>query len=293
VAKPRRDILGYIRHAEQAWKNVHSVFDSEPLQTVQVDDIEVGYKSFGGGEPLVMIPAYIATMDVWDPHFLVKLATKYEVIVFDNRGMGKTSAGESEFTIDRFADDTAGLIEALGLERANVLGWSIGGDIALSLALNHRDRVRRLVLYAGDCGGKQKVLAPKYTDIMKKLHEVDGFLAKEVLGALFPAWWMEATPDYWKHYPFPRELSNPVHIAKQDHAYDTWEGVYDRLREIELPVLVVTGTEDVSTPPENARMIAGRLPDARLVEFPGAGHGLQYMYPIGLAKVIIDFLGED
>ena len=151
--------MGYVKHAELAWKNVHAVFDSEPLQKVQVDDIEVGYKTFGQGKPLVMIPAYVATMEVWDPHILIKLATKYEVIIFDNRGMGKTSAGDEEFTIDRFATDTAGLIEALGYERANVLGWSIGGDIALSLAVNHRDRVDRMVLYAGDCGGTQKVVA--------------------------------------------------------------------------------------------------------------------------------------
>ena len=165
---------------------VHAVFDSQPLRRVRVDDIEAGYKSFGKGTPLVMIPAYIATMDMWDPHFLVKLATKFEVIVFDNRGMGKTSAGHENFTIDRFADDTAGLIEALGFERAHVLGWSIGGDIALSLVVNHPERVLKLVSYAGDCGGPHKVAAPAYRDVMKKLHAVDGHLAKELLGALFP-----------------------------------------------------------------------------------------------------------
>lgn len=285
-------IRDFHKHAREAWEKAHLVFDSQPLQKAEVGDIEVGYKTFGEGTPLFMIPAYVATMDVWDPHFLVKLATNHLVVVFDNRGMGKTTAGHEKFTIDRFADDTAGLIDALGFASANVLGWSIGGDIGFSLIVNHPGKVMKFVSYAGDCGGEQKVAAPKYRDIMKRLHTVEGHLVKEMLGALFPAWWMEASPEYWKHYPFPRELSNPIHIAKQDHAYDTWDGVYDRLDQVETPVLLLTGTEDVSTPPENARLIADRLPNCRLVEFPGAGHGLQYMFPIGLAKVVIDFLGE-
>ncbi len=259
---------------------------------VEVDDILVSFKVFGEGDPLFLIQAYVSTMDMWDPDFLARLAGRFTVVIFDNRGMGGTTPGSADFTMERFAKDTAGLMRALSYESAHVLGWSIGGDIALCLAANHPERVRRLVSYAGDCGGAQKVTAPKYKDILKDLHGVQGVMMKDALAALFPGWWMEAHPNYWKRFPMPTAVPNAVNVMKQDNAYETWEGVYDRLPDMDLPVLALTGTEDVSTPPENASILAGRLPDCRLVEFPGAGHGLQYMYPIGLANVIIDFLAE-
>ena len=98
--------------------------------------------------------------------------------------MGDTTAGTKQFTIDQFADDTAGLIDALGFGQANVLGWSIGGDIALSLVVNHPYKVIKLVSYAGDCGGSQKIDAPKYKDTLKSLQDVD-VPAKTLLAALW------------------------------------------------------------------------------------------------------------
>lgn len=120
--------------------------------------IEIAYKSFGSGEPLVMITGYIATLELWDPLFVQTLASDYRVVIFDNRGTGETTGGTADWTIDQFADNTAGLIEAISLQRANVLGWSMGGDIALGLAVRHPDKVSKLIVYAGDCGGPEKVV---------------------------------------------------------------------------------------------------------------------------------------
>lgn len=266
-----------------------SFFESEPLRSMPVDDIEVAYKIFGTGEPLVLITGYIATMDIWDPFLLETLASRYSVVVFDNRGMGKTSAGDAEWSIDRFTEDTAGLIEALGLDRANVMGWSLGGDVALNLAVRYPERIIKLVVYAGDCGGQYKVDPPSLREVLKEFHEVDAHF-KRVFAALFPPEWMEAHPHYWKSFSFPRELDSPDSILKQNKAYNEWVGVYEELGGISMPVLLVTGTEDVSTPPENAIMLADRLPQSWLIRFAGAGHGLQYQYPHELAKVVLDFL---
>jgi pimeloyl-ACP methyl ester carboxylesterase len=262
------EYIGVFKRLRQRAEDARSklrprVFKPDAPRTVRVDDILVAIRVFGEGDPLFMIPAYVSTMDQWDPDFLSRLAMHHTVV-----------------------------IQALGYERAHVLGWSIGGDIALCLAANHPERVMKLVSYAGDCGGPQKIAAPAYKEILKKLHGVQGVMMKDLLAALFPAWWMEAHPDYWKQFPVPRGIPNPLHIVQQDNAYESWEGVYDRLPDMRIPVMALTGTEDDSTPPENARILAERLPDCKLVEFPGAGHGLQYMYPIGLANVIIDFLGE-
>ncbi len=267
-----------------------TIYEEAQLKKVTVGDIDIAYKEMGKGDPLVMIPAFAMTMDVWDPEFLTRLAKSHRLIVCDNRGMGETTAGKKEFTIDQFADDTAGFIDKLGLKRTDVLGWSIGGDIVLSLVVYHPDKVKKLISYAGDCGGPEAVQPPPYSETLKS---VEGFHApgKRVLASLFPPEYMKEHPLFATQFPFPKEPMKPVSIARQLKAYNEWPGVYDELPKIKKPVLAATGTEDVSTPPENASIIATRVPGAVLVEFAGGGHGMQYQYPAELARVINEFLG--
>jgi pimeloyl-ACP methyl ester carboxylesterase len=266
-----------------------NIYEAAPLKKITVGDIEIAYKEMGKGDPLVMIPAFAMTMDVWDPEFLTYLAASHRVIVCDNRGMGYTTAGKKEFTIDQFADDTAGFIEKLGLKKTDVLGWSIGGDIVLSLVVYHPEVVKNLVSYAGDCGGPQAVQPPPYSET---LQSVQGFRApgKRVLASLFPPEYMQAHPLFAKDFPFPKEPLRPLSIARQLKAYNEWPGVYDELPKIRKPVLAATGTEDVSTPPENAAILAERIPGCVLARFEGAGHGLQYQYPKEFAATILAFL---
>lgn len=246
----------------------------------------------GEGEPLVMISAYAITMDMWDESFIERLASSYRVITFDNRGMGGTTSGTAPWSIDRFAADTAGLIRALGLDSANVLGWSLGGDVALGLTVEFPETVERLIVYAGDCGGPQKVPAPKYLGVLKKAFRGRYVPFEGVLAILFPPKWMKSHWGYWRRVPIPRERIRPTSIAKQNKAYEEWAGVYEQLPGIDCPVLLVTGDEDVSTPPENADILHERIPGSALVKFPGAGHGLMYQYPYALADVVIEFLSE-
>ncbi len=266
-----------------------TIYEAAPLKKIGVGDIDIAYKEMGRGEPLVMVPAFAMTMDVWDPQFLSDLAAKYKVIVCDNRGMGNTTSGTKTFTIDQFADDTAGFIKALGYKQVNVLGWSIGGDIVLSLVVYHPEVVKNLISYAGDCGGPQAVQPPPYSETLKS---VQGFIApgKRLLASLFPPEYMKAHPLFAKKFPFPKEPLRPVSIARQLKAYNEWPGVYAELPKIRKPVLAATGTEDVSTPPQNATILATRIPHCELVRFQGAGHGLQYQYPNDFAAAIRKFL---
>jgi pimeloyl-ACP methyl ester carboxylesterase len=259
------------------------------IQKIRVDDIEIAYKVFGSGEPLVMVTGYIATMEYWDPLFVKTLASRFRVIVFDNRGMGATTGGTEDWTIDRFADDTAGMIQLLGIKAANVLGWSLGGDVALSLAVRHPEIVKKLVVYAGDCGGPEKVKPPGYLSVLHDYDDVDSHF-KWFFAELFPPEWMRRHPRYWKSFQLPCEMPNPLNIIKQNSSYNEWRGVYRELPELRIPVLAVTGTKDVSTPPDNSRIISERIPGCRLVEVPGGGHGLQYQFPRKLARIIIGFL---
>ena len=265
------------------------------VEKFQVGDIRIACRRYGSGPPLLMITGYGVTMDLWDRRLIHQLAAGHRVIVFDNRGMGKTSGGTRPWSIDLFAGDAAGLIEALGYDSVSVLGWSLGGDVSLDLAVEFPDKVSRLIVYAGDCGGPQKVPAPKYRKVLKKTLRGAHVPFEQALAILFPPEWMKSHPDYWRTLPVAGEVSQLFKlpgILRQNDAYEDLAGVYEDLPEIRCPTLIVTGTEDVSTPPENAHILARRIAGSRLVLFEGAGHGLMYQFPARLAAVILDFLSE-
>ena len=111
------------------------------MQRVKVGDIEIAYREYGAGFPLVKIVGFASTMDGGDPELVAALADRFTVITFDNRGMGETGAGTRPFTVEQFAEDTAGLMDALGIESAHVFGISMGGFIAQELALRHPEKV--------------------------------------------------------------------------------------------------------------------------------------------------------
>jgi pimeloyl-ACP methyl ester carboxylesterase len=268
--------------------------EAAELRKVEVGDIEMAYKTLGAGEPLVLIMGFSGTMDLWEPLVVEELASAgYQVIVFDNRGMGETSAGTEDFTMAQFARDTAGLIQALGIERAHFLAWSMGTNIAQELALTYPESTDRLILYAADCGGPQAIQPSP--DVMSELTDTSGTPEERgmrLFNLLFPQEWLNGNPDFYILFPSPEESSPPENVARQAEAMYDWGGSYDRLPDITAPTLLVTGTEDILTPPQNSLIITGRIPGAWLVQFKGAGHGLMYQYPDRFAAVVLDFLAN-
>ena len=111
------------------------------MTTIPVDGGQIGYRRLGSGRPLLVLNGLGATSADWDPSFIGRLASANELVLLDNRGIGASSDDEAAFDIPKLADDTAQVIEALGFEGASVLGWSLGGFIAQTLALDHPNRV--------------------------------------------------------------------------------------------------------------------------------------------------------
>jgi len=128
------------------------------MPNVDAGGTELYYERSGGGEPLLMIQGMSATRLAWGRPFLSELEQSFECIVFDNRGMGESGQAELPFTIADLAADTAGLLDALGLETVHVLGISMGGMIAQELALAHPERIRTLTIGASYCGGPSSTL---------------------------------------------------------------------------------------------------------------------------------------
>jgi pimeloyl-ACP methyl ester carboxylesterase len=260
-------------------------------RSVQVGDIKMGYRVYGSGDPLVMIMGYGSTMNMWELRLLQDLSSHFKVIVFDNRGMGTSEAGDRPFSIEQFADDTAGLMEALGLRRAHVLGWSMGALIAEELALRQPGRVDRLVLYAAHCNAG---LYPPAPEIIQKLTDTSGTPEEQgmrFISVLFPSAWLQSHGDRIKEVFYrPMGTVRPEIMGRQSMAIGVWKGCCDRLGQIKSPTLVIAGTDDVLVPPQNARYLAGKIPAAQLALIENGGHGLMFQLPDEFQAQVAEFL---
>ena len=124
------------------------------VKKVHVGDIEIAYKMFGNGEPILLISGSSSDMNDWQPSILRDFSLNHTVIVFDSRGIGNTTTGSKPYTTEQLANDTAGLLDALKIQKADVLGYSLGSFVAQQLTVSHPEKVNRLVLVAASCGGK-------------------------------------------------------------------------------------------------------------------------------------------
>jgi pimeloyl-ACP methyl ester carboxylesterase len=261
------------------------------VMTREVNGIAIGYQVLGSGSPLVLINGFASTMDMWNPPILSMLAKRYRIIIFDNRGTGYSSVTNDPFSIPLFARDTLALMDALDIARAHLLGHSMGSCIAQEIALTHPERVDRLILASGTCGGEKMVrMQPEIWETLSDKSGTGLDLANRMFSVLFPRAWLSGH-DPWQYCPDVRETTSEESVARQAEALFSWKGTFDRLPTIRSPTLVITGMEDVVIPPANAVTLSERIPGARLEQFPGAGHGLMYQYPGEFAKVVQEFLG--
>lgn len=264
----------------------------EGVKTIDVNGVTLAYRELGSGYPLVLVNGFASTMDTWNTPVLAALAAHFRVIFFDNRGTGYSSSSDEPFSIPLFASDTIALMNALGISRAHVLGLSMGALIAQELVLAKPGIVDRLILVAGTCGGREAVWMEPV--VMQTLSDKSGSgidIANRMFSVLFPKDWL-AGHDPWQYCPEVHETTSEANAARQAEALSTWPGSYDRLPQIRSETLVMTGEDDVVIRSANSRILASRIPGARLAEFPGAGHGLQYQCPEDMAREICSFLTD-
>jgi pimeloyl-ACP methyl ester carboxylesterase len=250
-----------------------------PTRFVEADGIRFAYRRWGkaGGLPLVFLNYFTANLDDWDPQVTDGLAAEYDVILFDNAGVG-SSGGETPGTVSEMTRHAAAFCEALGLKKFNVVGFSLGGMIAQQLALDHPDRVNRVVLLGtGPRGGEGMT----FTELSaEERADPDRFL----LTALFSP--TDASQAAGRAYlnrlaarTRDRDRPGSTRTAEaQLHAIREWGKVpssnrYATLQNIKHPTLVVHGNKDIVVLPINAFVLAERLPDAQLIIYPDSNHG--------------------
>jgi pimeloyl-ACP methyl ester carboxylesterase len=263
---------------------------------VHVGDIDIAYKTFGKGDHILLISGSGNVMDVWPTHFLKELASNHTVIIFDNRGVGNTTVGTRPFSIGQFANDTVGLLDALDIQRIDVLGFSMASFIAQQLALTHPERVNRLVLYGASCGGQegipqtQEVTMTISDFVNNRSQNADAFLC-----VTFPPEWIRMNPNYLETIPKTTEIVLFTTLVKQFNVVEdwlsrNWTGICDQLQHISIPTLIITGAEDVAVPAANSLILVQKIPSAWLVQIKGAGHGLMYQYPEEFSEIVKTFL---
>ena len=290
--------LAWSQSQEPATDNAYTRAQTEH---VQVGDINIAYKRFGQGKPILFISGTSQTKDAWEPTVLSELAANnHTVIVFDNRGIGETTVGIKPFSIEQFANDTAGLLDALQIEKTDVLGASLGSFIAQELTLNYPQKVDRLILHATYCGGNEAIYASgQALEVIMTLSSpqlLQNMTAEQqamiLAQIMFPPEWLEEHPDILNTVIklAPSRSASPEIIQQQGLASATWKGSCDRLSNITQPTLLIVGDQDLLTPTANSIMMAQRIPNSWLVIIQGTGHGMMLQVPNEFSAIIQTFL---
>jgi pimeloyl-ACP methyl ester carboxylesterase len=257
--------------------------------TAETSGARIAWERRGNGEPLLLVHGLGYARWGWEP-VVDALADEHEVVLFDNRGIGESDAPGGPYSVRMLAEDAVAVLDAAGLKRVHVIGTSLGGMVALQLALDWPERVDRLVLACTTQGGARAAPMPEQTiRLMQEASTlpVEVALRRFVENAFGPEPDPTMVDRIMRHRIASAQL--PTAWAAQaaaGAAFDVW----DRVPEIRTQTLVLTGDEDGVVDPRNSKLLAERIPGALLEVFPGTGHLFFWEQPDRFVHVVTDFL---
>ena len=268
--------------------------------TLEVNGHRVAYELRGTGVPLVLIAGTGYPGATWPPEFVAPLAKRHAVLTFDHRGTGRTPPTEARYSTRLFATDALGLMDALGLGAAHVLGHSMGGRVAQWMALDRPERLRTLILAAtgpGQFRDDRPVTRGIPVHAAKHLVEMgyERYMREHIAATFFTPEFAAAHPDrvrslhdaFWAHRP---DLENYLRhvVARQEHQ------TAERIGEIRTPTLVLVGDRDTATMgtgvhTEQSDFLMRHLPVATLRVIAGVAHGYFWQEPVLTAQIVLDW----
>jgi pimeloyl-ACP methyl ester carboxylesterase len=274
------------------------------MSIAKVGSVELYYEEHGSGDPLLLIMGLAADSQAW-MFQIPDFAQHYRVIAFDNRGVGRSSKPAGPYSIHEMADETAGLMGALGIDRAHVVGVSMGGMIAQELVLRHPERVRALVLACTYPEPDADVERTRQFTLQQFGGSIDASGAMHVdLTTLNPMMFLQQLlPNVFNQSFIEKELPKLMQIFSGALQYGfSMEAILgqvgavmshkatDRLHQIKSPTLVITGDADRLVPPAGSDILAREIANAKLVKVPGGSHGFNFETPDVFNREVLDFL---
>jgi pimeloyl-ACP methyl ester carboxylesterase len=262
---------------------------------VKANQRNLYFEVHGAGEPLVLIMGIGYDSSLWTLHQVPALERHFKVVIFDNRDAGRSAPASGSYTIADMADDVVGLLDALEIERAHILGLSMGAMIAQEFAMRHSARLNRLVLVGPDAAPGRHPFHPIAVWNWVKANDTSGAtFAVQQFTSLFSSTFLrneaavQQTIDFLSRNPHPVAAEG---YARQAHAYLEYDPA-DRLRNITAPTLVIVGEQDLLTPPWIAREVADAIPHSRLeiITGDGASHVVPLERPDQFNRLVVDFL---
>lgn len=273
-----------------------------PTRFVEVAGDRFAYRRWGNTAtdqpPLFMLQHFRGGMDHWDPFMTDGLAAGREVILYNGRGVA-SSSGQPRTRIEHMADDAAAVIRALGLQKVDVLGFSLGGFQAQDLTRRHPDLVRKLMLLGtGPRGGNPDSDPGVLERAPRPVPTLDDFLflffgRSETARQAGQSFWQRRHERVDQDPPSSPEViqaqieANMYYLAKLDP-----QDPFAHLREITQPTFILNGTNDVMIPSINSWHMGQHIPNAQLFIYPDAGHAAQFQYPERFVKHARQFLDE-
>jgi 3-oxoadipate enol-lactonase len=257
---------------------------------MEVSDDALAHADVGRGLPVVLLHAFPLNRSMWEPQ-IAALFGECRCIVPDLRGFGN-SPKSGPFTMDRFADDVAALLDALQIEQAVVAGLSMGGYVALALWRRHRKLVRALVLADTRAGADAPDGIQKRTELigLARSKGVEAVVDKQLAGLIGKST-REKQPELVERIRSIMIRSSVEGIVGGIEAMRDRPDSTPMLAGIDVPTLVVVGDEDVVTPPKEARAMHEGIPGSRLEVIPGAGHLSNMERPAAFNTLLTEFVG--
>ena len=266
------------------------------MPIARVNGLDSYYEIHGQGDPLLLIMGTGTDHSLWSNQ-VAAFSKEYQCVVYDNRGTGKSGKPESGYSSRIMAADAAGLLDAIGIASAHVVGWSLGSVIGQELAINHPQKVRSLCLYStwDRCYPHFRRRFELQAEIAR-LDRPDMLTAFAVFSLFSPAF-VNARDDAAREFEKrlyaggePSTPSTPLHALLGHYAADIEHDASDRLGQISVSTLIVVGAEDPLTRPEYARAVHAKIRGSELVVIEGTDHMMPIMAAEELNRVTLDFL---
>lgn len=237
-----------------------------------VNGVRIGYEVFGEGEPVLLLSGFAACRSYWKR--MMPLLEGYRCVAVDNRGVGETEYSGG-FSIDDLADDAVSLMSYLGYERFHAVGWSMGSSILLSMSSRHPERLitQTLVSTYRDRPARTTYVLGEFTRMLYEGEVTMEAFYVMVNSFCFPEGFFRKLMASGMDVPLPKDDMDPRGLRDQILAVEDF-GKHLQYDSIDVPTLIVQGTEDIMTPFEQGDAVRRSIKGAELVPIPGAGHNI-------------------